>query len=184
MTSRRLLLLVGETGSGKSTVVSSLVNGWTPQQRYQPVAHVEWLQNDNCRLVTLERYDQKRQFAGTDSLALNAHPSYVAALCIDNWAYRPVLGEGNRLATLKFLQVARSHDWDAILAFLHTPPDVCEQRRSQRDHPFKPSFVKNTRTRADNLFMAWDGEKLMLDGNQKPELLAAQVAERLGVQNG
>jgi len=98
---------------------------------------------------------RREEFSGTDALAMNVQPAMV------NWlagtgAGEHVLGEGDRLANLKFFRAVWDAGWLLHVACLEASPLTLAQRRSSRALLLgKPeqsaSWVKGRQTKLRNV---------------------------------
>lgn len=149
----QLLYLVGEPGSGKTTLMSKLTEGLTRiLLEDQPKREV--LFDKKGSPVALELGYRKGTFSGTDALGMTVIEQAVP------WLYRAdfpiVLAEGARLANTRFLAAALDAGFETHLFLLDHPK--IEAWRTKRERQLgkaqNPTWVAGARTRAHNLFAA------------------------------
>lgn len=167
------LILLGEPGSGKSTLTAELVKPWTELTlELHPVKHITY---DTPHGNALQLGWTRPPFSGTDTLGQAVITS------VANW-YREgieglVIAEGDRLANDRFIRLAKDAG-ETLIFYLHTDPTIAEQRRLQRatQHNLKTqnaTWIRGRQTKHRNLAERWNAT--ILDGSQTPLALANEI---------
>lgn len=143
---RHLIYLIGEPGSGKTTLMRAATAEYPRIEFAKPIAH-EMLFNPAGLAVAIELGKNRPPFSGTDTLGMSA---ITAAEHLIRTTYVPViLAEGARLANNRFLTNAHQYNYQIHLILItsqHAP-----QRRQQRGTTQNPAWIKGATTRANNL---------------------------------
>lgn len=168
-----LLYLIGQPGSGKSTLVQALTAGLGLDGYAQPFQRIEY--HTTPRVVELG--GRRSGFSGTDVLSLSVQPRVVSWLT----ETRPslVLAEGDRLANSKFFAAAVEIGYDLQIVRLVVSANVASSRRQARAIALgsklqQPSWVAGRVTKARRLADEWGGRVLDLDADQpRDRVLAA-----------
>jgi hypothetical protein len=122
-----LLYLVGQPGSGKTTVIENLTAGLEPESvETRPFAHIVW--GDGI----VELGARREGFSGTDTLSMSVQPKVLDWLRSEAPPY--VLGEGDRLANQKFFRGVLAAGWDLDVMHLQVSDEVARYRRAARAH--------------------------------------------------
>lgn len=169
----KTLIILGEPGSGKSTLTAELVKPWTELTlELHPVKHVTY---DTPYGSAIQLGWHRPPFSGTDTLG-QAVINQVA-----NW-YRDgidglVISEGDRLANDRFIRLAKDHG-ETLIFHLNTDPRIAQERRIARARAYNlatqnPSWLKGRQTKHLNLAQRW--QATTLDGSQTPLALAEQI---------
>lgn len=129
----RMIYLVGQPGSGKSTLMAALTKGLartsydTPDT---PVPHDVLTDRMTGQVVGAELGKQRGDFSGTDALASSIIDR--AAPWIADRPYDLVLAEGARLANRRFIDAALDGGYAVTIGLLdHDQADTWRKRRSK-----------------------------------------------------
>jgi hypothetical protein len=164
---RHLFYLIGEPGSGKSTLMAKLTEPLIPTLKRSPFAHTYWWSDRSAITELGER--RPGGFGGTDSLSMSVQPKVLTWLEKHN---TPVFGEGDRLANGKFFTGAVAVGWDVTVAYLEIDPAWAEARRAARAQelgtkPQDPKWVQGRRTKVLRLAEDWATVVLRADANEE-----------------
>ena len=145
-----LIYLVGAPGSGKSTLMAKLTDGYVRVPVSTPVAHDILVDPVTGEPAAIEVGRRRATFSGTDAL-----PSSVITAAEPWIASRParlVLAEGARLANMRFVQAAAS-TYDVLIALLdHDDVDSWRSKRSaELGKEQNASWVKGRLSASRNL---------------------------------
>jgi len=121
-----VLYLVGRPAAGKSTLAAHLCRDLTGATYRKPFAHRLLLPSPVVALGA-----DRAGFPGTDTLGMGVAPTVL------EWIARPsaprlVLGEGDRLASLKLFDQWRAAGVTVTVASVEVDDDTLEARRSAR----------------------------------------------------
>lgn len=141
---KNLLYVIGQPGSGKTTLVAKLVENRDGYVYRKPFAHT-YYEIGGGKPAVVALGEKRGAFSGTDTLAMSVLPKVVSQMEIDPWPL--VLGEGDRLATMKFFEAARRNGYAVTVVYLDTPDGLASERREQRQRehgtkPQDPTWVK------------------------------------------
>jgi hypothetical protein len=169
---RHLLYVIGQPGSGKSTLVAGLTDGLDPAVETKPFAHTLW------RPGVVELGCRRDTFSGTDALGMSVQPKALAWLAATDVQF--VLGEGDRLGNLSFLTAARDLGWHVVVLRLTVSAAVAEHRRLSRaaalgTKPQDATWLKGRVSKVRNVADGWDGPLLEVDADQRPESVLDRV---------
>lgn len=145
-----LVYLVGPPGVGKSTVMSLLTRDCTVQhQATKPFAYDVLLTPEATRAVRLGAI-RPDGFSGTDALSMNVQPKVL------NWflsspPFTLVLGEGDRLGNVKFVEGVLGMGWNVHLICLAATAQELAYRRRARGSNQNPGWMRGRQTKVDNL---------------------------------
>lgn len=162
----KVVYLIGQAGSGKTTLMNTLTAGWESKIVNKPFAHTVYANG----LAQLGK--SRDAFGGTDALAMNVQPAVVKWLA--EASYPIVLGEGDRLGNGKFFKAVMGLGIGLQVWYLDTPSYVASQRRDERGSSQSETWLKGRRTKLNNLLPYVSVERI-LDGEQPPEALAERI---------
>tara|TARA_R110000744_G_scaffold42497_2_gene95913 strand:+ start:217 stop:738 length:522 start_codon:yes stop_codon:yes gene_type:complete len=138
--------VIGAPGTGKSTMMRS----WLGEGL--PIVGLGFACTQHHGGV-LQLGASHPTFPGTDRLSMGVMPK-----ALDLVASSPapfVIGEGDRLASLKFLQALSDASSSFTLIYAQCPPDVAEERREARGGRQSKSWIKGRDTKSRRLALAW-----------------------------
>lgn len=168
----RLLYVIGEPGVGKTTLVRAVTR--VPSE-VQTKPYISWTHYTDlaCQLG----YD-RQPFGGTDALGMAAQNHVLAWL--NTKPYQYILGEGDRLANLKFLHAVEEIGYEVTLAVLSCAPEQLERRREKRNAQLgkvqDEKWLKTRTTKILNLRNGYEGEVWELDAGSGFKQLAREFA--------
>jgi hypothetical protein len=154
MSDRHLLYIVGEPASGKSRLIEALTKGIDSIDVEHGLIRYRALQTEP---TVIELGSRRENFSGTDALAMNVQPE------MQRWLTKPigsyVIGEGDRLANVKFFRAMQDAGWLLHVACLEASPLTLAQRRSSRAFLMgvpeqSETWVKGRQTKLRNLMHA------------------------------
>jgi len=173
----RIVYVIGIPGAGKSTALQSAIDSmdWDePTQQEKPIPHL-YYGNSTIQLGRL----RSNGFGGTDALGMAINPQAIDF--ISTVPANLVIGEGDRLANLKFLRAAAEHG-DLKVLWIDTDPHVAKERARQRARTLgvpeqSDTFRKSRLTKTLNLIS--QVPYVRIDGNQSRQHISDQIAQRL-----
>jgi hypothetical protein len=177
MTEKLALYLIGQPGSGKTSVLQGALRGLAAYRVSKPLAHTVYTPTwGSEHVLGVELGFARPPHGGTDVLAMGAQP--LAEAFVHRLAAGPVLlGEGDRLANAKFFAAVMSAGFVLTVAWLDTPDEVAASRRDGRGSSQSPSWIKGRQTKVRRLAEGWSGTLLRLDGSLPlPEVIASLKA--------
>lgn len=144
----RLTYLIGQPGAGKSTLLAKALEGLPMlPERLPGGLWVTW----HGWIAELGR--RRSSFSGTDALSMGVMP-HACAWVRDSDAPL-VVGEGDRLASVKFLAAAADAGRHVELAVLDVPDEVAQARREARSQRHQSaSWIAGRITKVANLTAA------------------------------
>lgn len=150
-----LVYIIGAPGAGKSTLMADLTRRATRTAADGRVPYdVLTLGREQ---VALEMGKRRLQFAGTDAMSMAVQP------LAESWiAARPaplVLGEGMRLANLKFFKAAATAGYRVKVVYIEINPTVLEEQRRARGAAQSERWLAGATSRAHNLAEAVDHDE-------------------------
>jgi hypothetical protein len=150
MTDYRMIYMVGQPGSGKSTLMRRLTAGYDRLATDIPVPHDQLIEGVTGAVLHAEIGRQRGDFSGTDALASSIITR--AEPWILSRPYPVVLGEGARLGNHRFLTAA-AEGYDVVLVVLdHPDAEAWREIRSKQLGKFQNAgWVKGRLTASRNL---------------------------------
>lgn len=145
-----MIYLVGQPGSGKSTLMRRLTYGFNRLPCDIPVPHDQLIESITGAVTHAEIGRQRGDFSGTDALASSIITRAVPWIL--SRPYQVVLGEGARLGNHRFLTAA-TEGYDVVLAVLdHADAEGWREIRSKQLGKFQNAgWVKGRLTASRNL---------------------------------
>lgn len=172
-----LVYLAGPPGAGKTTVMGALTHGCDRLARRTPLRHDLLLDRDGMT-AGIELGARRDQFGGTDALPMNVAPA-ARAWMADHPA-RLVLGEGDRLAIMSFLDAAAAAGYTVHLVYLHADPATldarCDARGSAQNLTWRAGRVTKAARLYDAAVAAGHAATRLDTAAQPPGQLAATLA--------
>jgi chloramphenicol 3-O-phosphotransferase len=145
---KRVVYLIGEPGSGKTTLMRELMAPYEPTLHAKPFMHISY-EHPTERVVQIGR--DRGTFSGTDALSMGVQPLALAWL---PWCdYDTILAEGDRLANDAFFKASEAAG-GLILVHIDTPAVVCAARRAERGNQ-NESWVQGRITKTQKLLAKW-----------------------------
>lgn len=143
---KELLYVIGEPGSGKSTLVAALTDGYKPLERDEPFAMRVYA---TAPRSVCELGRRREAFGGTDALSMSVQPK------VERWIrHTPatlVLAEGDRLANAKFFDAVLAAEWKLVVARLYVKPRTAAARRQARGGGQDARWVKSRQSKVERL---------------------------------
>lgn len=147
-----VLYLIGGPATGKSALMRHLTRHAhrTPHPQAR-IPHDTLRPPRSTTTLAVEIGVQRNQFSGTDALDMAINPAATASLTDGTWdGVDLLLGEGDRLANLRFLTHAHAHHRLRV-ALLRADPATVAERCAQRGSTQSPSWVRGRTTKAERL---------------------------------
>jgi energy-coupling factor transporter ATP-binding protein EcfA2 len=150
----KALYLIGPPGAGKSTLMRALVDGYDAEPiRADGVPAIEY-RDENGGLVGAQLGANRETFSGTDALGMAIMPRAIDLVRTAPWPF--LLGEGDRLASVKFLMALVDAEYAVTLALVDGADDLLAERRAARGSSQDEAWVRGRATKARNLADEWD----------------------------
>lgn len=161
-----LAYLIGQPGSGKSTLMAALTGSQLVTINRKPFAHIEYM-NGAVQLGAV-----RAEFSGTDALGMDVQPKVLKWLT--EAAPKAVCGEGDRLANGKFFTAVKELGFTLTVVLLTVPDEVAAARRAGRGSNQNETWLEGRKTKVKNLrpFVTH-----MADGTRPVEELAAGLRQ-------
>lgn len=172
MSERHALYVIGEPGSGKSTLVERLTDGYRFEARAEPFAHRFYPEAGVHEIGA-----RRESFGGTDALSMSVITT-VERWIIDT-APAAVLAEGDRLANQRFFDFLIEHGYQLRIARLRVRWETGARRRRARGSEQDEKWVRGRRTKVDRLGALYPERTVNLpheDGGTRASL--RQLAKR------
>ncbi|AGT12741.1 adenylate kinase [Mycobacterium phage Phelemich] len=161
----RMIYLVGQPGSGKSTLMAELTRPYDLLVREETVPHLGLIDRTTGEVIGAEIGKRRDSFSGTDALASAIIDKAVP--WVSTRPYEMLLAEGARLANARFLDAAIAAGYDLTVALLDH--DQAEEWRLARSRKLKrvqnESWVKGRLSASRNLADAMKGKARVLRGH-------------------
>jgi len=145
----KLVYLAGPPAAGKSALMAALTERCRRKSVPSELPHSRLYRKHDDWLLGAEIGRSRPMFPGTDTLAFNIMPQ--AKHWISRVIYTLVLGEGDRLAKMPFLQAAADAGYEVHLFHLYASPEVLDARCEARGSKQNDTWRKGRATAADNL---------------------------------
>lgn len=174
----RLIYIIGQPGSGKSTAVNLALAHLRPYPQRKPFAHIIYRNNDLHHVAT-QLGATHPTFPGTDRLSMGVQPA--AATFLKEHPAPVVIAEGDRLGNLMFLTVAAVHGYHVTLIRLQLPDDLAAERRATRGTEQNDTWLRGRITKVNNLYERWQGDRYTIDSSTTPDLVAAHIRQLAGL---
>lgn len=140
---RNFAYLIGQPGSGKSTLMAALTESQLPSVNRKPFAHIEYL-NGAVQLGAV-----RAEFSGTDALGMDVQPKVLRWM--EDEGPLAVLGEGDRLANGKFFDAVKELGYNLTVVLLWVPDDLAAERRAARGSAQNETWLAGRLTKIKNL---------------------------------
>jgi len=163
---KELIYLIGQPGSGKSTVAAELFKRLPCGQKEEPFAHIVYPN-------AIQLGAQRESFSGTDALPMNVQPKVVPMMKDTDCQY--FFGEGDRLANEKFFLAVAGAGIRLRVFFLRTSNATAAERREKRGSKQDVTWLKGRITKVNNLWRTWGITPHTLNGEQEPEQIVAKM---------
>jgi hypothetical protein len=171
----RLIYLIGEPATGKSTVLRAFLQEYPPQAAWQ----FGKLRGLTCAngLYVLGIYDG-RPFGGTDRLSMAVQPDAVQFLSWAGQQAKPIviIGEGDRLANRKFFSAAEAVGQVNVL-YLYADPATLQARHASRADTQDAQWLLGRRTKTLRLAERCDVERFQHETPQDTIRVVARLRE-------
>lgn len=168
MAKKELIYLIGQPGSGKSTVAMELFRGIPGVQMDKPIAHVNYMSQQSIQLGAI-----RGSFSGTDAYPMNIQPKVVPFITDSDCT--SFFGEGDRLANGKFFNECAMARVILTIFLLNTPHVEAAARRAERGSNQNHTWLKGRITKVLRLWADWGNPGFMLDGMKRPEEIVADM---------
>lgn len=174
---KELLYVIGEPGSGKSTLVEALTDGYQPVEIDKPFAMRVYATEPR----NVAEFGRRRDgFSGTDALSMSVQPNVEAWLRHTPVAY--ALAEGDRLANPKFFDRVRAEGWKLVIARLYVKPRTAAARRQARGGRQDAAWVRSRQTKVEKLAALYPESTIHVrheDGDTELALLMLRERSRV-----
>lgn len=175
-----LVYLAGPPAAGKSTLVAALTKGLRREacESYRLVPY-EKLYRDDGELAGAEIGRRRDGFPGTDTLNMSVMPD--ARKWIQSVSYPVVIAEGDRLASMRFLDSAAEAGYEVNLVVMSARMSVLDARCAARGSTQDRSWRVGRATKALRLgaFAEEAGYKVHQLNAEEPVTRLVQEMEKL-----
>lgn len=185
----KLVYIVGDSATGKSTAASAMTRNLTATQRNKPFAHVEYRHRDDgqdgpIKAIKLGEW-RPDGYTGADSI------DKARARELAEWVGRSkaplVIGEGRKFGYPAWFDMATNAGADLKIVHLGAS-DATRKRFQAARHKTtgrKPTVgttaAKGMSTEAENLRIRYHAPTITVDG-QTPDQIADQIASKTGTK--
>lgn len=174
----KLSYIVGQPGAGKSTALANATSNYSRAARTKPFAHNLLVADGDYKVTAAELGATRPLFPGTDTLSMAVQPKVIDWL--QTYPYKHIIGEGDRLATLGFLQAAQDLNYEVNLIWIDTPDDLANQRRTSRSSNQQSTvWLRGRISKVRNLVNAFPHTRI--DGTLEAQDLADELKVHLGL---
>ena len=170
----QLVYVIGQPGSGKTTLVAGLTAGLACEEHRKPFAHLVWGWSDPvCELGA-----RREGFGGTDALGMSVQPLVEGWL--QNQPHRYILAEGDRLANSKFFRAAVEAGYELTVIRLAVSAAVAEQRRAARAAALQSplqnnAWLKGRTSKVRALAETWEANLIPLNADAPADVVLAEL---------
>jgi hypothetical protein len=165
---RDLMYLIGQPGSGKTTLMRATLLHLPTVQVQQPFAHLLFPNG-------IEIGGIRPGFGGTDMLPMNCQPGVIQWL--QNSAFSKVVAEGDRLANDKFFAAMKGNGWNVHVVYLRCDDGLAADRRALRRSAQNVTWIKGRISKVERLSLLWVPAEWVLDAAQPLHELASRLRQ-------
>ena len=172
---KTLIYLIGEPGSGKSTLIREFTKDWEAQPFKTPIPHIVYSFNGEVMAVQLGA--DHPTFPGTDRLSYSVHAK--ATAFVSDSPFATIIGEGDRLTTTGFITGVTGRN--IVLVLLDAERATLAERRNTRGTEQNETWLRSRRTKVNNLWNTAKCEKVKINAKWS---LSRQVAVLRNIYEG
>jgi len=143
----KVIAIGGEPGSGKTTLMKTIIDHYKVEPKYNNYKLVPYLQKNN--IYILGKYEEGEVFSGTDRMSMAVQPQAIKFLSsIPNDSV--VLYEGDRLFTSSFLEHCIDK-YELNIVYLKTDKSVRQERYKERGSNQNETWLQGRETKVANI---------------------------------